>query len=68
MFWLPPREQVITEKNAATLKCGILAEGANGPTTSETDVILDERREHLFIIPDILANSGRGVVSYFEWI
>lgn len=60
-------ERQITGENAARLKCRILAEGANGPTTPEADVILNQR-EDIFIIPDILCNSGGVVVSYFEWV
>ncbi|MGQ0810641.1 MAG: Glu/Leu/Phe/Val family dehydrogenase [Nitrospiraceae bacterium] len=56
----------ITEKNAPKLRCRILAEGANGPTTLEADRILVEK--NVFIIPDILANSGGVIVSYFEWV
>ena len=56
----------ITEKNAARLKCRILAEGANGPTTLTADRILQDRG--VFIIPDILANAGGVIVSYFEWV
>ena len=61
-------EQVITGDNAARIKCRILAEGANGPTTPEADRILDQRREEVFIIPDILANAGGVTTSYFEWV
>jgi glutamate dehydrogenase (NAD(P)+) len=61
-------ERVITGKNAAQLRCRILAEGANGPTTPEADRILDERSNDLFIVPDILCNSGGVIVSYFEWV
>jgi len=56
----------ITEANAAKLRCRILAEGANGPTTLEADRILTDKG--VFIIPDILANSGGVIVSYFEWV
>jgi glutamate dehydrogenase (NAD(P)+) len=61
-------ERVITGVNAGKLKCRILAEGANGPTTPEADAILDQRRDEIFIIPDILCNSGGVIVSYFEWV
>jgi glutamate dehydrogenase (NAD(P)+) len=61
-------EQVITGKNAGRLKCRIIAEGANGPTTPEADRILDERRDEIFVLPDILCNSGGVIVSYFEWV
>lgn len=60
-------EQQITQTNAAKIKCRILAEAANGPTTPEADVILNQRPE-IFIIPDILCNAGGVVVSYFEWV
>lgn len=56
----------ITEKNAHQLRCRILVEGANGPTTLEADRILEDKG--VFIIPDILANSGGVIVSYFEWV
>lgn len=56
----------ITEHNAAKLRCRILAEGANGPTTLEADRILEDKG--VFTIPDILANSGGVIVSYFEWV
>ena len=56
----------ITETNAGRLRCRILSEGANGPTTLEADRILVEKG--IFIIPDILANSGGVIVSYFEWV
>lgn len=61
-------EGVITEKNAGQLKCRILAEAANGPTTPAADVILGERWNEIFVIPDILCNAGGVVVSYFEWV
>jgi len=56
----------ITQHNAAKVRCRILAEGANGPTTLEADRILIANG--VFIIPDILANSGGVIVSYFEWV
>ncbi len=56
----------ITGANAGKLRCRILAEGANGPTTLEADRILTDKG--IFIIPDILANSGGVIVSYFEWV
>ena len=59
-------EMQITKANAGRLKCRILAEGANGPTTPEADAIL--RGNDVFVIPDILANAGGVVVSYFEWV
>ena len=59
-------EMQITKANAGRLKCRILAEGANGPTTPEADAIL--RGKDVFVIPDILANAGGVVVSYFEWV
>lgn len=61
-------ERAITVENAAQVKCRILAEGANGPTTPEADKILAERGDDLFLIPDILCNSGGVIVSYFEWV
>jgi glutamate dehydrogenase (NAD(P)+) len=60
------RENVITSHNAAKLRCKILCEGANGPTTNGADPILDAKG--IFIIPDILANAGGVTVSYFEWV
>jgi glutamate dehydrogenase (NAD(P)+) len=59
-------EMQITKENAGRLQCRILAEGANGPTTLEADAILKERE--IFLVPDILANAGGVVVSYFEWV
>lgn len=56
----------ITGENAGRLKCRILAEGANGPTTLEADDIIKEKE--IFVIPDILANAGGVIVSYFEWV
>ena len=59
-------EMQITEVNAPRLQCRILAEGANGPTTPQADAIL--REKGVFLVPDILANAGGVVVSYFEWV
>jgi glutamate dehydrogenase (NAD(P)+) len=59
-------ENVITSENAARLRCKILCEGANGPTTAIADEILAEKK--IFVIPDILANAGGVTVSYFEWV
>jgi glutamate dehydrogenase (NAD(P)+) len=56
----------ITSKNANSLRCRTLSEGANGPTTLEADCILADK--DIFVIPDILANSGGVIVSYFEWV
>jgi glutamate dehydrogenase (NAD(P)+) len=61
-------ERVIDGKIAANLKCRVLAEGANGPTTPDADLVLEKRRDEIFLIPDILCNSGGVVVSYFEWV
>jgi glutamate dehydrogenase (NAD(P)+) len=60
-------ERVITKENAGRLKCRLLAEAANGPTTNEADRII-ERREDIELIPDVLCNSGGVIVSYFEWL
>ncbi len=60
-------ERVITEKNAGKLKCRLLAEGANGPTTNEADRIIEQRGD-IELIPDVLCNSGGVIVSYFEWL
>jgi glutamate dehydrogenase (NAD(P)+) len=59
-------ENQITSKNAAQLKCKILAEGANGPTTATADDILADMK--IFVIPDILCNAGGVTTSYFEWV
>ena len=60
-------ERVITGANAGTLRCRVLAEGANGPTTPDADAVLAQRSD-VFVIPDILCNSGGVIVSYFEWV
>ena len=59
-------ENVITSRNADRIKCRILCEGANGPTTAAADEILAEKG--IFVIPDILANAGGVTTSYFEWV
>lgn len=56
----------ITKENAGRLKAKMIVEGANGPTTSEADQALGERK--IPVIPDILANAGGVIVSYFEWV
>jgi len=60
-------ERQITGDNAGKIQCRILAEAANGPVTPDADEILD-RRPEIFIIPDVLCNSGGVIVSYFEWV
>ncbi|HLY93640.1 MAG TPA: Glu/Leu/Phe/Val dehydrogenase [Gaiellaceae bacterium] len=59
-------EQVITERNADRVKASIICEGANGPVTPSADSILDDKG--VLILPDVLANAGGVVVSYFEWV
>jgi len=59
-------EQVITGENADQIKANIVCEGANGPVTPEADAILDDRG--VLVLPDVLANAGGVVVSYFEWV
>jgi glutamate dehydrogenase (NAD(P)+) len=59
-------ENQITSRNADRVKCRILAEGANGPTTAAADEILADKR--VFVIPDILCNAGGVTTSYFEWV
>jgi glutamate dehydrogenase (NAD(P)+) len=61
-------ERVIDAGVAQNLKCRVLAEGANGPTTPDADLVLQKRQDEIFLIPDILCNSGGVVVSYFEWV
>lgn len=60
-------DMVITGENAPKLKCRVLAEGANGPTTPEADEVIAARGD-IFVIPDILCNAGGVTVSYFEWV
>ncbi len=59
-------EQVVTAENADKVKASLVAEGANGPVTPEADQILEERG--VLVLPDVLANAGGVVVSYFEWV
>ena len=59
-------ENQITSHNADRIRCKILAEGANGPTTADADEIVSAKK--IFVIPDILANAGGVTVSYFEWV
>ena len=66
VFLPAAKENVITSANADRIKAKIICEGANGPTTSEADAILAEKK--IFVIPDILANAGGVTVSYFEWV
>jgi len=60
-------ERVITQDNAPKLRCRLLAEAANGPTTNEADRLIEGRGD-IELIPDILCNSGGVIVSYFEWL
>jgi glutamate dehydrogenase (NAD(P)+) len=59
-------ENQITAQNAHRLDCRILCEGANGPTTSHADPVVEQKG--IFVVPDILANAGGVTVSYFEWV
>jgi glutamate dehydrogenase (NAD(P)+) len=59
-------EQVVTEQNADQVRARLIVEGANGPVTPAADEILDERG--ILVVPDVLANAGGVVVSYFEWV
>jgi glutamate dehydrogenase (NAD(P)+) len=59
-------ENQITSRNVDRVKCKILAEGANGPTTAAADEVLADKG--VFVIPDILANAGGVTTSYFEWV
>jgi glutamate dehydrogenase (NAD(P)+) len=59
-------ENQITSKNAERVECKILCEGANGPTTSHADAIIEKKG--IFVVPDILGNAGGVTVSYFEWV
>ena len=59
-------EQVISADNAGQVKARIVCEGANGPVTPSADEILEDRG--VLVLPDVLANAGGVVVSYFEWV
>jgi glutamate dehydrogenase (NAD(P)+) len=59
-------EQVITSVNADKVRASLIVEGANGPTTPTADEILEDRG--VLVLPDVLANAGGVVVSYFEWV
>jgi glutamate dehydrogenase/leucine dehydrogenase len=59
-------EDVITAKNAPDIKAKLIVEGANGPTSSKADSIINEKG--IMVVPDILANAGGVTVSYFEWV
>jgi glutamate dehydrogenase (NAD(P)+) len=61
-------ERVIDAATAADLRCRVLAEAANGPTTPDADLVLAQRQGEIFVVPDILCNAGGVVVSYFEWV
>jgi glutamate dehydrogenase (NAD(P)+) len=59
-------EQVVTEANADRVKATVICEGANGPVTPTADAILEDNG--VLVLPDVLANAGGVVVSYFEWV
>jgi glutamate dehydrogenase/leucine dehydrogenase len=59
-------EDVITQSNAANIRAKLIVEGANGPTSSKADGIINEKG--IMVVPDILANAGGVTVSYFEWV
>jgi glutamate dehydrogenase (NAD(P)+) len=63
---LAAREDQVTGANAANLRCKLVVEGANGPTSVAADAILEERR--IPVLPDVLTNAGGVTVSYFEWV
>jgi len=59
-------EQVVTEENADRVQAAVVCEGANGPVTPAADAILEDKG--VVVLPDVLANAGGVVVSYFEWV
>ncbi len=59
-------ENVITEENADRVKAKVVLELANGPTTNEADQIMNDKG--IWVVPDIIANAGGVVVSYYEWL
>ena len=63
---LAAREDQVNAENAPNLRCKLLAEGANGPTSIDADRILAERG--IPVLPDVLTNAGGVTVSYFEWV
>lgn len=65
---LAATENQLTGELAKKVKCRIIAEGANSPTTKEADVFFEKERPDIFLIPDILCNAGGVTVSYFEWV
>ena len=66
ILMLAAMEGQISDANAANVKAKIIVEGANGPTSTEADKILEDMG--VFVVPDILANAGGVIVSYFEWV
>ena len=60
-------ERAIDEELAKDLRCRVLAEGANGPTTPGADRVIEERGD-IFLVPDVMCNAGGVTVSYFEWV
>jgi glutamate dehydrogenase (NAD(P)+) len=59
-------ENQIVPEIARRMRCQLVVEGANGPTTPDADQVLHHRG--ILLVPDILANAGGVVVSYFEWV
>jgi glutamate dehydrogenase (NAD(P)+) len=60
------KEDVITSENAGKIQARLIVEGANGPTSSKADAIINDKG--IMVVPDILANAGGVTVSYFEWV